>query len=102
MNVVKIGFRTTVTEKDLQWVREITDSSLKIFQILGCRDFARLDFRLSHEELPYFLEINPLPGLNPKSSDLPIMAGKIGITYQELVSSILHSSMERNQQCVQI
>ena len=27
MNVVKIGFRSTVTEKDLQWVREITDST---------------------------------------------------------------------------
>ena len=83
-------------------VQEIMDSSLKIFQVLGCRDFARLDFRLSREGLPYFLEINPLPGLNPKSGDLPIMAAKMELTYQDLILAILHSALERNPQCVQI
>jgi D-alanine-D-alanine ligase len=83
-------------------VQEIMDSSLKIFRVLGCRDFARLDFRLSREGLPYFLEINPLPGLNPKSGDLPIMAAKMELAYQDLILAILHSALERNSQCVQI
>jgi D-alanine-D-alanine ligase len=79
---------------------EITGSSLKVFNVLGCRDFARLDFKLSPEGVPYFLEINPLAGLNPKSSDLSIMAYKLGWTYQALISAILNAALQRYPQCV--
>lgn len=85
-------------EKDI--IQQVTDSSLKIFEILGCRDFARIDFKLNAEGLPYFLEINPLAGLNPKSSDLPIMAYKLGWTYQALVSAILNAAVERYPECI--
>ncbi len=78
---------------------EIGDSSLRVFEVLGCRDFARLDFRLSPDGAPYFLEINPLPGLNPKNGDLPIIASKVGITYDALVAAILDSALERYPQC---
>jgi D-alanine-D-alanine ligase len=81
-------------------LKEITNSSLKIFEALGCRDFARLDFKLSSEGVPYFLEINPLAGLNPKSSDMPIMANKLGWTYQALISAILNAALQRYPQCV--
>jgi D-alanine-D-alanine ligase len=56
-------------EKVLQ---RIQASSLKAFEALGCRDFARLDFRISAGGVPYFLEINPLPGLGVHS-DLVII-----------------------------
>jgi D-alanine-D-alanine ligase len=79
---------------------EIASSSLEVFKILGCHDFARLDFKLSPEGVPYFLEINPLAGLNPKSSDLPIMARKLGWTYQALISAILNAALQRYPQCV--
>jgi D-alanine-D-alanine ligase len=79
---------------------EITVSSLKAFNVLGCRDFARLDFKLSPEGMPYFLEINPLAGLNPKSSDLSIMAYKLGWTYQAIISAILNAALQRYPQCV--
>jgi len=81
-------------------MEEIKNSSLKVFKALGCRDFARLDFKLSPEGMPYFLEINPLAGLNPKSSDLPIMANKLGRTYQTLISAILNAALQRYPQCV--
>ena len=81
-------------------LQRITDASLKTFEVLGCRDVSRVDFRLSPEGTPYFLEINPLPGLSPKTSDLPIMAIKMGWTYDVLVSSILNAAMERYPQCV--
>jgi len=81
-------------------IHRIIDYSLEAFKVLGCRDFARIDFRLSPEGVPYFLEINPLPGLNPKSSDLPIMAIKMGWTYQALISAILSSALRRYPQCV--
>jgi len=81
-------------------LEEITNSSLEVFKTLGCRDFARLDYKLSAEGVPYFLEINPLAGLNPKSSDLPIMANKLGWTYQALISAILNASLQRYPQCI--
>lgn len=76
-------------------LQKIADFSLKAFETLGCRDVARIDFKLDREGMPYFLEINPLPGLNPKSSDLPIMAAKMGWDYQKLVSSIFRAALER-------
>src|SRR4030042_521167 len=79
-------------------LKEITNSSLKIFEALGCRDFARLDFKLSSEGVPYFLEINPLAGLNPKRGDMPIMANKLGWTYKAIISAILNAALQRYPQ----
>jgi len=76
-------------------LKKLADFSLKAFEVLECRDFARMDFRLDHKGTPYFLEINPLPGLNPKSSDLPIMVYKMGWNYQRLISSVLNAALER-------
>ena len=76
-------------------LQDVADSSLKAFEALGCRDFARMDFRISPDGTPYFLEVNPLPGLNPKSGDLPIMAGKMGWTYEVLISAILNAALQR-------
>ncbi len=81
-------------------LRDITDSSLMVFEALGCRDIARIDFRLNSNGKPCFLEINPLPGLNPHSGDLPIMASKMGWTYEALISAILTAALERYPQCV--
>ncbi len=76
-------------------LRKINDASLKIFEVLGCRDFARIDFRLGRDGTPNFLEINPLPGLNPKTSDLVILARKMGWTYEALISTVLEAALER-------
>ncbi len=76
-------------------------SSLKVFEILGCRDFARLDFRISPEGVPYFLEINPLPGLGTYS-DLVIMAQKLGWTYQGLIQAVLETALKRYSPCVPV
>ena len=80
--------------------QEIADLSIRVFEELGCRDFARLDFKLDSKGVPYFLEINPLAGLNPKSSDLPIMAYKLGWTYQALIDAILNTALQRYPHCV--
>jgi len=74
-------------------------SSLRAFEALGCRDFARLDFRISTAGVPYFLEINPLPGLG-NYSDLVIMAKKMGWSHRQLLSAVLNAALERYSQCV--
>ena len=83
-------------EKVLQ---RIQIASLKAFEALGCRDFARLDFRISSGGVPYFLEVNPLPGLG-SHSDLVIMAEKLGLSHRQLVSAVLNAALERYPQCV--
>jgi len=75
--------------------KEIKRYVLKLFKFLGLRDFSRFDFRLDENYDPYFLEINPLPGLNPETSDLSIMAYKMGFKYEEIIKDILESAFER-------
>jgi len=79
----------------------IAPASLKVFKVLGCRDFGRLDFRVSPEGVPYFLEINPLPGLGAYS-DLVIMAQKMGWTYQGLIQAVLEAALKRYSPCVAV
>jgi D-alanine-D-alanine ligase len=65
------------------------------FWELGCHDVARLDFRVRPDGEPVFLEINPLPGLAPKTSDLVLLAQGYGIGYPELIARILNSALIR-------
>ena len=77
----------------------IADYSLKTFEMLGCRDFSRIDFRVSADGKPYMLEINPLPGLGDYS-DLIIMAVKLGWKHEELIASVFNAALERYPLCV--
>ncbi|MFB0521114.1 MAG: D-alanine--D-alanine ligase [Desulfatiglandales bacterium] len=96
LNLVEYECPAQLGKKILE---KITLSSLKVFKTLGCRDFARLDFRVSPKGIPYFLEINPLPGLGTYS-DLVIMAIKMGWTHEELIDAVLVAALERYPQCV--
>jgi D-alanine-D-alanine ligase len=78
-------------------LKNIEKYALKSFQVLECRDFARADFRIAANGTPYFLEINPLAGLNPRTSDLIIMARLAGWSYNELIGAILEAALKRNQ-----
>jgi D-alanine-D-alanine ligase len=78
----------------------ITLSSLRAFNTLECRDFARVDFRVSADGTPYFIEINPLPGLGDYS-DLVIMAIKMGWSHEALIQAVLNTAQERYPICVQ-
>jgi D-alanine-D-alanine ligase len=75
-------------------VREVEAAALAVWDVLGCRDVARLDFRV-RDGVPYFLEINPLPGLNPESSDLVIMANILNVSHAELVTRIVEAALLR-------
>ena len=76
---------------DLNWY------TAAIFRVTGGLDVSRVDFRLDMHDnwKPYILEINPLPGLSPKSSDLVIEAAAEGIEHTELVNMILNTALKR-------
>jgi D-alanine-D-alanine ligase len=86
---------------DRKVLQNLEVSALDAFKALGCRDFARLDFRVSPEGVPYFLEINPLPGLG-NHSDLVIMAKEMGWSHKELIAGVLNAALERYPQCVRV
>jgi D-alanine-D-alanine ligase len=68
-----------------------------VFRVTGCRDVARVDFRLDEENgnYPYILEVNPLPGLNPGYSDLCIEAQAAGWSYERLINTIVDLAARR-------
>jgi D-alanine-D-alanine ligase len=75
--------------------------SVAAFKTLGCRDFSRIDFRVGRDGTPYFIEINPLPGLG-SYSDLVIMAQMLGWKYEALIGSVLDAAIERYSRCVRV
>jgi D-alanine-D-alanine ligase len=72
----------------------VRNATMKAWRALGCRDVSRIDFRL-RDGVPYFLEVNPLPGLNPADSDLVILAKLAGWTYERLIGRILEAAVQR-------
>lgn len=74
---------------------EFATMSAKIFNTLGCRDFARIDYRMSEDGRIYFLEINPLPGLAPGYSDFPMIAEHNAMNYSDLVNNVLSAAIKR-------
>jgi D-alanine-D-alanine ligase len=77
-------------------LKRVEQAALKVYRVLGCRDISRVDFRLRNG-LPYFLEINPLPGLNSESSDLVILAKLVGWSHGNLIEKILQAALTRQR-----
>ena len=78
-------------------VMEAEKVALLAWQSLGCRDGGRMDLRCDAAGRPYFLEVNPLAGLHPQHSDLPILCSHLGIPYIQLIHRILSSAASRIQ-----
>jgi len=78
----------------VEHLQAVHRAALLVYQALGCRDVARIDFRL-RDGIPYFLEANPLPGLNPGWSDLSILTRLCGITHEELIGGIFDAACKR-------
>jgi D-alanine-D-alanine ligase len=80
---------------DQTLLRKIEEVALRSYRALECRDVSRVDIRVGEDKTPYFLEINPLPGLSPVYGDLVIMARGMGWDYARLVKTIFHQALKR-------
>ena len=60
---------------------------------LGCEDGGRVDIRFDDQDIPNFIEVNPLAGLHPEHSDLPILSNLNGVSYQDLIALIMESAL---------
>ena len=83
-----------VYDEEAQQVRE---TALSAWRGLGCRDAGRMDLRSDRSGRPNFMEVNPLAGLHPQHSDLPIIFSLMGKTFHQLIDRIMHSALKRVQ-----
>ena len=80
---------------DRKLLEKIEETALRTYRALECRDVSRVDLRVGEDGIPYFLEVNPLPGLSPVYSDLVIMGKGMGWDYSRLVKTIFHHALTR-------
>jgi D-alanine-D-alanine ligase len=88
----RISYRLLNGEPVSERARQI---ALAAYHALSCRDAARIDLRCDASGEPQFLEANPLPGLNPRTGDLPMMSRLAGISHPELMERIVAAAGER-------
>jgi len=76
----------------------IEEVVLSAYQVLGCRDWSRIDVRLDAAGVPNVVEVNPLPGILPNPEDnscFPKAARAAGLSYDELIQRSLRFAAER-------
>ncbi len=84
-----------VNPADDSTVEQAEQFAILAWRALGCRDGGRVDMRCDRGGEPQFIEANPLAGLHPYHSDLPMIATARGIPYVELLRRIVDSAIER-------
>lgn len=79
----------------------LEDISKRAFKVLNCKDFARLDYRMDKNGEIYFLEINPLPGIDYDAtredglSFYPVMFYAAGMDFDGMVKEVLEAALRR-------
>jgi D-alanine-D-alanine ligase len=74
---------------------EIEAVAMAVWNAFDLRDVARVDIRRDRDGVPNFVEVNPLPGMNPVTSDLIILATGIGWKYDDLIGRVVESAIRR-------
>ena len=80
---------------DPESAQECAEISLRAWRGLGCRDGGRVDLRADADGELQVLEVNPLPGMHPEHSDLPMTCTAVGMPYRELIRAIVDSAALR-------
>ena len=85
--------KTRFLELDLEIAQNMQDDSLKLHQLLGCRHYSRVDFRLNENGDYYMLEINTLPGMT-NTSLIPKAAKAKNISFDSLLKKIIRLAIK--------
>lgn len=80
---------------DSNLLRATEELAVDVFRRFGCRDVTRVDVRCDRDGRPNFIEMNPLPGMNPSSSDLVILARGYGWSYDQLIGAVVEAARKR-------
>jgi D-alanine-D-alanine ligase len=74
--------------------KKIKEIALKAVDIMGVRDYARVDFRV-RDNVPYVLEVNPNPCINPDGTGFIRSANAAGYQYKDIIHKIISSALKR-------
>ena len=74
--------------------QRLRDAALAAWHACGCRDYARVDFRVDGVGQPYVLEVNTNPDLSPKAG-FPAALAAAGIPFTEFVRQVLSNAATR-------
>lgn len=86
-----------VSIKDPKEHKLIAEFAKKAFIALGARDYGRIDIRMDENGIPYFLEANLLPGLNPNGSYFIKTCKKnTQMKYEEVILRIVNNALKRS------
>jgi D-alanine-D-alanine ligase len=88
----EIKFRRAAADPAV--LARIESHAKRLFARLGCRDYARLDFRCAADGTPRLMEVNPNPAW-ANDGKLAFMAGFAGIAYPDLLRMILDAALAR-------
>lgn len=89
-----VDYPLVLAENDAQ-VALAAETALAAWRALNCRDGGRIDLRCDENGKPCFIEVNPLAGLHPEHSDLPMLATQVGMPYTKLIEEIVVSASAR-------
>jgi D-alanine-D-alanine ligase len=94
---VKENYQNYCTYKalDADIADECRAVALGAWKALDAVDAGRVDLKADRNGKICFIEANPLAGLNPVHSDLPILARFYGIQYQQLMEMIMKAATKR-------
>ncbi|HVN57381.1 MAG TPA: hypothetical protein VMT63_03705 [Bacteroidales bacterium] len=81
---------------DKSLTEEAKKVALDAWNALGGLDAGRVDLKANRDGKLCFIEVNPLAGLHPVDSDLPILARFSGIEYEDLIQRIVRSAIKRH------
>jgi len=73
----------------------LKDMALRAYTAIGCRDYARIDFRLSKENKPYLLEVNPNPDICDDAG-FARSAKAYGLSFEDMIGKIVEFALERS------
>lgn len=76
--------------------QKIEDTARKAYMVMNCRDYARIDIRLSKSGVPYVIEVNPNPDLSTDAGFARAAAAS-GLTYPELLYAISNFALDRKE-----
>jgi len=82
-----------LSENVTEFIRSVSEMC---YNILGVNSFCRIDYRLTQENEPYFLELNPIPGFT-STSLVPMAAREIGIEFPELCERLAISAIKNSR-----
>lgn len=100
-----IYYKNTIPKCPAELNEQLKNNIEKIaweaFNALECRDYARVDIRLSKENIPYVIEVNPNPDISPDAGFIR-SAAAAGISYEEVLYKLTNFALQRQNYDTQV